>query len=202
MSKAVLLAVALTFTTGVSHAVAQAASDGSQQLGGPLVPGVCVLSRQDVLADSKVGQAAAARLRALAGEAEVELDTERKAVEAEIAVIEKNKAAAASEARRKPIVERWNAVQLKAGQRSRELEVTRQKALSRIAVEAQPVVAEVYRAHSCGLLFAREMMLGGNSGADLTAEVIKGLDAKITTINFERENLPAESAQPRPLASR
>jgi Skp family chaperone for outer membrane proteins len=201
MPKLVFLATALALVTGVSSALADSApqSSGTQSLGGPLVPGVCVLSRQDVLTNSKAGQVATARLRELANQAQAEVDTERKSVEAEMAALEKNKAAAAVEAKRKPIVERWNAVQLKTNQRSRELEATREKALSRIAVEAQPVIEASYRAHNCGLLLAREVMLAGNQGADITPSVIEGLNAKLTTITFDRETLPA---QPGPIASR
>jgi Skp family chaperone for outer membrane proteins len=201
MPKLVLLATALALVTGVSSALADSApqSSGTQALGGPLVPGVCLLSRQDVLTNSKAGQVAAARLRELATQAQTEVDTERKSVEADMAALEKNKAAAAIESKRKPIIDRWNAVQLKTNQRSRELEATRDKALSRIALEAQPVIEASYRSHNCGLLLAREVMLAGNQGADITPSVIEGLNAKLTTITFDRETLPA---QPVPVASR
>jgi Skp family chaperone for outer membrane proteins len=204
MPKILLLATALALATGISSAFAEDApqSAGSQQLGGPPVPGVCVLSREAVLSSSKVGLAATARLRELAGQAQAEIDTERKSVQADMAALEKDKSAASAAEKRKPLVERWNAVQQKTGQRSRELEATREKALTRIALEAQPVIATVYRARNCGLLFAREVMLGGNSGADITPAVIQGLDAKIATLSFDRENLPAQPAQPGPLASR
>jgi Skp family chaperone for outer membrane proteins len=94
-------------------------------------------------------------------------------------------------------------MQQKAELRSRELEATRLKALERIAVEAQPLIAEVYRAHNCGLLFAREAMLGGNTAADITPAVVQALDAKLTTISFERETLSATpGATAAPVASR
>jgi hypothetical protein len=33
-------------------------------------------------------------------------------------------------------------------------------------------------------------VLGGNLGGDLTDDVIKGLDARIASFAFDRENLP------------
>ena len=66
--------------------------------------------------------------------------------------------------------------------------------LERIAHEAQPVIATSYAAHHCGLLLDRTSVLGGNMGGDLTPDVVRGLDARITTITFELE--PAPVAQP------
>ena len=85
-------------------------------------------------------------------------------------------------------------VERKTRQRSQEIELTREKALARIAGEEQPVIAAVYKAHGCGLLVDRNAILGGNLTGDLTADVVKGLDAKITTITFDRETLPPSTA--------
>jgi Skp family chaperone for outer membrane proteins len=202
MRQVILLAAAVTLAASSAFADTPAPA---QDLGGPLVPGVCVLSRQDVLTSSKVGQAATARLRELAAQAQADVDLERKPLETEAAALNKAKAAltpAQFEARNRPLEARWNAMRLKADQRSRELEATRQKALERIALEAQPLIADVYHARNCGLLFAREAMLGGNGGADITPAVVQALDAKITTISFDRENLASPVGAPAPVASR
>jgi hypothetical protein len=58
------------------------------------------------------------------------------------------------------------------------------------------VIAAAYKARGCGLLFDRNSILGGNMAGDITAAVIQGLDAKITTITFEREVLPAQASTP------
>ena len=54
----------------------------------------------------------------------------------------------------------------------------------------QPILAPIYKAHGCGLLLNRNAVMGGNMDGDLTAEVVKALDAKITTMTFDREVLP------------
>ena len=66
--------------------------------------------------------------------------------------------------------------------------------MSRIATEAQPVIAEVYGQKNCGLLFDRNSALGGNFANDLTADVVTALDTRIQTITFERELLPQQPA--------
>ena len=86
---------------------------------------------------------------------------------------------------------RVQAVQAKAQLRSREIEATREKVLARIADQAQPVIQQVYKTKGCGLLLDRNSVLGGNLANDLTADVVKGLDAKTTSLSFDRETLPA-----------
>lgn len=192
----------LVFAAGLSlagsDAFPQAApAPPADALVGPLVPGVCVLSRDAVLANAKVGLAANARLQELSKQAQAEIDAERAPIEADLKALEVQKASltpAQLEARGKPLAARWDALQRKAALRGREIEATRVKALGGIANQAQPVIAQVYASRKCGLLFTRETMMGGNPGADLTAAVVQGLDAKITTITFPRETLPAEPA--------
>jgi Skp family chaperone for outer membrane proteins len=98
------------------------------------------------------------------------------------------------QARQQSLATRAQALEATVAQRQREIEATRQKALARIANEAQPVIAAAYKAHGCGLLFDRNVVLGGNLAGDLTPAVVQGLDAKITTITFEREILPPPAA--------
>ena len=59
----------------------------------------------------------------------------------------------------------------------------------------KPLIAQVYKAHGCGLLVDRNSILGGNMSGDLTGDVVKTLDAKVTTITFERASLPTQTAQ-------
>jgi Skp family chaperone for outer membrane proteins len=91
------------------------------------------------------------------------------------------------------------AVEQKAVLRNREIEATREKALGRIAMEMQPLVAQAYAAHGCGLLIDRGLVLGGNMTNDLTPAIVAGLDARLTTISFDRVNLsPTDAAAPGP----
>ena len=82
---------------------------------------------------------------------------------------------------------------MKAEHNGREIEATRGKALERIANQTQPIIAQVYGQKKCGLVLNRGTVLGGNFANDLTADVVRGLDATITTITFERERLPQQA---------
>lgn len=176
-----------------------AAPSGNQGLGGPVIPGICLLSREAIYANAAIGKAAAARLQQLAGEVQAEIEAERKPVEAELKAFRAEAAKLSAEqraARDQALAARLQPIQAKAQLRSQEIEATRAKAMQRIADEAQPVIAAVYQQKKCGLLFDRNSALGGNFANDLTADVVRTLDAKISTISFDRETLSA-AATPR-----
>lgn len=161
-------------------------------LGGTAIPGLCMLSRPAVFANAKVGVAATARLRVLAQQADAELAPDRKALDTErqaFGAQEAKLSPADRQTRGQALEQHALALQKKTQLLNREIEATREKALGRIATEMQPIVAQAYKAHGCGLLVDRNAVLGGNMANDLTAAAVQGLDARITTISFDRETL-------------
>jgi Skp family chaperone for outer membrane proteins len=165
-------------------------------LGGTPVAGVCLLSREAIFTNAKIGIAASARLKQLSDEAQAEIDADRKPIDADVQAFQAEAAKLSVEqrkARERALEPRLRAVQIKAQQRSREIDATRAKALERISAETQPVIAQVYKARNCGLLIDRTSVLGGNMTNDLTAAVVQGLDARISTISFGRELLPEQT---------
>lgn len=168
-------------------------------LGGPLVPGVCLLSREAVIANSKVGIYASQRVRQLTEEAQAEVNADRKPVEADIAAFRAQAAKLAPEqraAQEKALAARLAPIQAKADQRTREIEKTRAKAIDTIGQQLQPVIAAIYTQKACGLLFDRGTVLGGNLGNDLTQAVVAGLDARLTSFAIQRENLSGVATPP------
>ena len=177
-------------------AIAQISPAPQQGLGGTAVAGVCLLSREAIFANAKVGVAATARLKQLTDQAQAELDTERKPLEVEIQALQAEAAKLTPEQRRvreAALAPRLTEIQARTQQRTREIEATRGKAMARIAETLQPLIAQVYKARNCGLLIDRTTVLGGNMANDLTPTAVAALDAKLATITFERESLPAES---------
>jgi len=174
----------------VAGAALPAAAQQAQSLGGPVIPGVCLLSREAVFANAAAGKAANARLQALAAAAQAEIETERQPLEAQLRALEGQADNAARRQRAEELAAQWQALQQKAAHASQEVEATRIKAMERIANEAQPMIAQVYAAKACGLLLDRNTALGGNFANDLTADVVQALDARLSSITFERERLP------------
>jgi Skp family chaperone for outer membrane proteins len=158
-------------------------------LGGAPIPGLCMLSQTAVLSNAKVALAADARLKQLQQVVQNELQAEQTAINNDARTLEGQRNAPDFQARQTALQARANAFAQKSQLRQRELQATRQKALARISTEAQPVIAQAFSAHNCSLLLDRNSVLLGNMTNDITAEVARGLDAKISTITFERERL-------------
>ena len=168
----------------------------SLPLEGPVVQGVCLLSREAIMVNAKVGIAANLRLKQLAEQAQAGIDAERKPLDADIQALQAQAASLSPgerDNRQRALAQRAQMVQLHGNQRAREIEATRTKVMARIAKEAQPVIVSAYQGKACGLLLDRDAVLGGNMGNDLTAAVVQGLDGRITTISFELEALPADA---------
>jgi Skp family chaperone for outer membrane proteins len=190
-----MMALAAVALAGLpSVAVHAQASSGSMPSNGPAVAGICYLSREAVFANAKVGQAASARLKQLAEQAQSQIDAERKPIEADVQAYRAKAASLSADQRQsqeQALAQRMQGVQSDQQTKARQLEATRVKAMDQIASYAQPVIASAYASKSCGVLFDRNVVLGGNMTNDLTPAVVQGLDAKITTISFNLEPAPA-----------
>lgn len=199
-----LILVAAMSVVGTAHGqtATPSAAPAAQGLGGPVIPGLCLLSRQAVLANARVAKAAATRLQTLTEEAQREIDAERKPVDTDIQAFNAEEAKLTTEqrqSRQQALQARLQPIEVKARQRSGEIDATRARALERISTELQPVVAQVYKQRNCGMLVDRTSVIGGNMTNDLTLAVTQALDAKVSTITFNRETLPAA---PMPAAPR
>lgn len=190
------LAASLVAAAGFS--ILPVSSAQAADLGGNAVPGVCMLSREAVFAQSKVGQAASQRLGQLAEQARTQLENQRKPLDTDVKAFQQ-KAPSLSEADRKQqgeaLQQRMQTFRSQAGELDQRIQLTRAKAMQRIGQEAEPIVASVYKSHHCGLLLDRDSVLGGNTTNDLTPGVVQGLDGKITTISFNLEPLPANAGK-------
>lgn len=179
-------------------ALAQSAPAAQQQgLGGPAIPGICLLSREAIFANAKAGVAASARLKQLADAAQNEVEAQRRPIDSDLEAFQKSAAKLTAEQRdqqQQALARRLQPVQQLAAQRNREIEATRAKAMERISATAQPIIAQVYGQHKCGLLVDRNTVLGGNFSNDLTIEIVRNLDTAMPSLSFEREALPSAAA--------
>jgi Skp family chaperone for outer membrane proteins len=160
---------------------------------GPLIQGVCLLSQEALIARSKVGQGATARLRELAAQVQTNLNAEKARLEARGKALEEKRATLTPmqiQAQSVALNQRAQALQAEAGERSQQIDATKTRAFNQVLQEARPYVDQAYAAHSCGLLFARDTVLTGNLGNDLTDEVLTAFNAKGTPITFDLEPAP------------
>lgn len=190
------LVAALVATAGLA-VIPVSPAHAADDLGGSPVTGVCMLSREAVFAQSKVGKAASERLGQLAEQARNQLATQRTPLEAAVQSFQ-GKASTLSEAQRKEqgtaLQQRMQTFKTQADEQNERIQLTRAKVMQQIGQDAQPIVASAYKGRHCGLLLNRDAALGGNMANDLTKEVVDGLDRKVTTITFNLEPMPSKSA--------
>jgi Skp family chaperone for outer membrane proteins len=193
-----LTTAALLTWSGAAAAQAPAPAAQTPALAGPVVPGVCLLSQDQLIGGSKVGQAASARLHVLTQQVQTALDAEKAKLDKRAAALNAQRATLAPaqfQAQGQALNQRAQSLQAEAGERSRQIDATRAKVLSQIVQQARPYIAVAYGAHACGLLVSREAVLGGNMANDLTPEVIAALDAKATPLTFDLEPAVAAPAK-------
>ena len=159
---------------------------------GPVIPGICVFSEEGAVGLSAVGKFVGQRIQQLASQANAELSQEKTGIETDASALEAQKATIAEDVRQQrtlAINQRVTALQRKADLRNRELELTNQKAVQRISTEINPLLRQLYIQHNCSLLLNGQAVLEAAPVMDLTPEVVRQLDARITQFAFDREHL-------------
>lgn len=194
-----LTAAALVAAQSASAADALAPAPAAPPgMSGPLIAGVCLISQEDLISRSKVGQAAMARLHSLTQAAQAALEADKARLERQSAALNGQRAKLAPavfQAQGLALNKRAQAFQTEAGERSRQVEATRNKVIGRILEAAQPFFTPAYAAHGCGLLFSRNALIGGNFGNDLTPETLAAMDARAAPLIFDLEPPSAGPAQ-------
>ena len=187
--------IAMIAATGAASAQAPAQPAPTQLNLTGNIPGLCFHNQAQVIQTSTVGRAVQTRLQQLVQQTEAELTPQRNALRTEAQTL--------NAAKPQPNDPRIAAHQQKtqtfltlAQQRERELQATEQKVLQRINNESEPVIAQVARQRNCAVILSRGAAVAINPANDITPAVIAGLNAKITTFNFERERLQAPAAAP------
>ena len=176
-----------------------AAAPSAAAVAGPAIPNVCVFSNQGTIGASAVGKYVVTRLQQIQAQVQAELQSEDTALQNDAKAYGTQRPTLAADVqaqRDKALNDRAQALQVKAQLRQRELEATQQKALSRIVSEYNPIVLQVIKTRNCGLVLDGQSVLVSNPSMDLTPEVVRGLDAKITQFPFEREHLDTGAAAP------
>jgi Skp family chaperone for outer membrane proteins len=164
-----------------------AADPPAAGMNGPLIKGVCVLNRGEVFSVSKVARFVNDGYKHALGDAQADINRDRDALQSDAKALQDKKPKLKTEEYSKSereLSDRLAQLQKRATDSSQQLETTRRGVVEQISVAAQPVIEQVYKDRGCGLLLAREAVLAGNVGMDITSDVIAGLDKKITELPF------------------
>jgi len=159
---------------------------------GPAIPGLCVLSVNQAIAQSTVGGWVRTRLEQIVTQVRAELNPEEAAINADGKKLEADKATLDQptlQSRAQALQARYQAFQQKAELRQREVKATQDKALNRVAQELEPIASQLYQAHRCSILVDKGSVMLGNPDMDLTAGAVTALNSKIQQFPFDREHL-------------
>ncbi len=191
------LAGALLLPFGAVQAQTKTAKTQGATVPATSVPGVCMLSREAVLGNSKVGKAVNARLKQLVSQAKTQLQNEKTPLDKSIQEFRQKASsmtASTRQSQQKALQQRAQALQQKQQELDARLRITRAKAMQRIGKVVNPIIADAYKQSRCGILLNRDAVLAGNQENDLTAGVIAALNKKMTTLSFDLAPLPQKSS--------
>jgi len=199
-SRVALLCVAASVVSG--QALAQGAAPAAPKpmvVTGPAIPGLCIINNDAVLLGSAVGKFSGERLRQLKAQSDAELNTEAQGIKTDGAALQAQKATLPAdqyEQRGEAINARINALQQKAQLRQAELQKTEEKVTVQIQQTAEPIMQQAFTQHNCSVLFTSSAIMYGAPSMDITRDVLTGLDAKLTQIQFDREHLDQQGGLP------
>jgi outer membrane protein len=166
---------------------------------GPAIPGVCLLSVNQAIAQSTVGGYVRTRLDQIVSQVRAELNPEETAINNDGKALDASKATldqATLQSRANALQTRYASFQQKADLRQREVKATQDKALNRVAQELEPIAQQLYQAHRCSVLIDKGSVMLANPDMDLTPGAITALNGKLQQFPFDREHLDTGAAAP------
>ena len=172
---------ALAFASFISLAAAPAAKAAT-----PAV--ILIVNTEQVFAQAKVGVSVREQLQDLAKKLQAEDKKGQDAIEAEAKKLTEQRALLKPE----DLQKKYEALQKKEAdhqrkmrQKGQELQLGANKARSEIEAALRPIFAEIMKKNNATILLDQSVVLAGGVDLDVTAEVLKELDAKLTTISVK-----------------
>jgi outer membrane protein len=174
--------------------VASAQTAAPAVTAGPPIAGVCTFSPDRALLTSAVGMSVKARLEQIQQQSSAELTAEHNQLLQEQASIE----AAAKTTPQDQLEQRVLGLRQRGAQwerkvnvREQEIQATGNKQYERIAAELDPIVKGLFAERHCSILLNSSSVVANlaNPSMDVTPAAIQQLNARLTTLTFDREHL-------------
>lgn len=167
---------------------------------------IVVMDENAVLTNSDAGKSALAQLKTIGDQIGAELDTERKALEAEKTRIGQQRATLTQDqfkARVAALEKRAGGFERLVEARGKEMEATRQNALKIINTALQPVLEEIVKSRGATIMVDRANLIYVAPALDVTGDVIAKLNARLKPFTVQRIKPTAPvAAKPAPAATR
>ncbi len=178
-------------TLVASSALAQEAPQNP----GPVLPGVCVVSGEQILLGSAAGQALQNRMVQLLQEVRGELQPYSQQIQTEYQALQQGAATIPADQlnqRRQQLQQRAQEAQQLEQTRDAELRYTQGVQAKAIEDAARPIIMAVYQERGCGVLLRSESVAYVNPAMDITDVVVQRLNTSLPSLTFNRMPVPAQ----------
>jgi Skp family chaperone for outer membrane proteins len=153
-----------------------------------------VFSKDQALQTSKAGASASEQLRQFASAANAKLKPERDVLAQENqALMDQGAKLAPGQLQQRELALQQKSTEFQEVQQQRaaQLQQTQINAANRILGFINPALTAASKAHRCSIIFERGQVYGVNPAMDLTAQVIKAVDAALPPFKVELAAAPA-----------
>lgn len=177
----VRLLAGLTVASFVTAASLSAASAGT-----PV--SVVIVNSDQLFAQSKVGQNVLGQIQSLNKKLHSENTKAEESLKAEALKLRDQRALLKDDDFAKKVQafqKKEQTTQQQLQEKAQALQLGANVARDKIEQEIRPIFAQVLKTHDANLLLDQSMVLAGGSDLDVTAEVVKALDAKITKLEVK-----------------
>ena len=179
------LAAAFAVTTTAAPVAASAAQKAE----------VVVMNQAKVLRDSKAGQSIAAQIQSFTTDANKELTAAGSQLQQEAASIQQRAESMSDEEKRKAAqtfaAQRQGAAQLQQI-KTAEIAQAEQDAMTKLSEQLEPVVKDIMKKRKAKIVLRRTDVAVMDDAVDITDEVIKALDKRVSTISVVKPDIQAQ----------
>ena len=179
--------LAVRLLAGIAVAsFATAASFSAASAGTPL--SAVIVNSDQLFAQSKVGQNVLGQIQSLNKKLLSENSKVEESLKAEALKLRDQRALLKDDDFAKKVQafqQKEQATQKQLQEKAQALQLGANVARDKIEQEIRPIFAQVLKAHDANILLDQSMVLAGGADLDVTAEVVKALDAKITKLEVK-----------------
>ena len=156
---------------------------------------VVVMNQAKVLRDSKAGQSIAAQIKSYTEAANKELTAAGSQLQQEAASIQQRAESMSDEEKRKAAqtfaAQRQGAAQLQQI-KTAEIAQAEQDAMAKLSEQLEPVVKEIMKKRKAKIVLRRTDVAIMDDAVDITDDVIKALDKRVSTISVVKPDIQAQ----------
>lgn len=173
--------------------LAATASASSALAANPAV--IIIVNTEQVFQQSKAGASIRTQFADLAKKLQADEKKGRDAIDAEAKKLVDQRALLSKDDLQKKyaaLQKKDQDYRAKMQQKSQELEMGANKARADFGAALRPIFQDVMTKHGATILLDQSVVLAGGADLDVTAEVLKALDAKVTSISVKPGTVPAQ----------